>query len=144
MERDNDPVVLLCSHSGDEMHCGDRAWCLEESQIGPSGFIPLPHRRDWLVFSSAENLVAFHIPGDSQVCRSSLVTGQLPFWESRIRRHACDNGGCPLTYGMRALRVQCGQLDGVGFVPPGDQDDLIFCSKACLDEYFGDPERGGN
>jgi len=88
--------------------------------------------------------VDFHIPGDSQVCIRSSITSHSLAWQPGTTRSMCDNGGCRLTYGMRALRVQYGQVDGVGFAPFDDQDDLIFCSKACLDEYFGDPERGGS
>ncbi len=144
MERSDDAAVMHCHFSGDEIKQGERAWCLEESMMGRTGFIPLPDRRDWLVFSSKENLIAHHIPADHRVCNGGSTNDAYLASDFGSTTTWCDNGACPFRYGMRALRVQQGQLDGIGFVAQDHHDATFFCSKACLDEYFRHPELGGS
>ncbi len=144
MERSDDPVVMRCSFSGDEIKQGERAWCLEESMMGRTGFIPLPDRRDWQVFSSVDNLIAHQVLNDIKACNGGHAYDTYLGAGIDRQNTFCDNGGCLIGYGMPVLRVQEGQLDGIGFVAPGPNDATFFCSKTCLNEFFRHPELGGS
>lgn len=144
MERSDDAVVMHCYFSGDEIKQGEHAWRLEESMMGRTGFIPLPDRRDWEVFSCVDNLIAHHVLNDTKACNGGHAYDTYLGAGTDPRSIFCDNGGCLIGYGMPVLRVQESQLDGIGFVAPDPNDSQFFCSKACLDEYFRHPELGGS
>lgn len=143
MRKQSEAQKPRCEHCRDELENGDRTICVEDSVVGRIGFVPLPDREDWKLFCCERHFIEHHMPGELNGRAGASL--QPPTGISSTRDQViCDNCGGILPYGARALRVQDGNVDGVGFVQLRNRDDwFFFCSKACADYFLSETNPHG-